>query len=62
MQFLQGYNIQYCLLTIVEKWKDPWDKGGLGGALLTNLSKTFDCIKHDILLAKPAAYGLIYIQ
>ena len=60
--FRQGYNTQYCLLTIFEKWKDLWDKGGLGGALLTNLSKAFDCIKHDILLAKPAAYGLIYIQ
>ena len=49
-------------MTIFEKWEDLWDKGGLGGALLTNLSKAFDCIKHDILIAKPAAYGLIYIQ
>ena len=37
--FRQGYNTQHCLLMIVEKWKEALDKGGLGGALLTDLSK-----------------------
>ena len=55
--FRQGYNTQHCLLTMVEKWKEALDKGGLGGALLTDLCKAFDCIKHDPLTAKFAAYG-----
>ena len=42
--FRQGYNTQHCLLMMVEKWKEALDKGGLGEALLTDLSKAFDCI------------------
>ena len=45
--FRQGYNTQHCLLVMVEKWKEALDKGGLCGALLTDLSKASDCIKHD---------------
>ena len=50
--FRQGYNTQHCLLMMVDKWKEALDKGSLGGTLLTDLSKAFDCIKHDLLNAK----------
>ena len=55
--FCQGYNTQHCLLVMVEKWKEVVDKGGLGGALLTDVTKAFDCIKNDLLIAKFSAYG-----
>lgn len=33
------------------------DNGGTFGALLTDLSKTFDCLSHKILIAKPGVCG-----
>ena len=32
----------------------------MGGALLTNLAKVFDCILHRLLIGKPSAYGFDY--
>ena len=55
--FHKGYHTQHCQLVMIEKWKEVLDKGFLGCALLTDLSKVFDCIKHDLLTAKLAAYG-----
>ena len=43
-----------------EKWRQCFDKGGISGALLTGLSKAFDCRLHDLLIAKLTAYAFDY--
>ena len=43
---------------MIEKWKRLLDNGGICGALLTDLSKAFDCLPRDILLAKLHVYVL----
>ena len=43
---------------MIDKWKKAVDNNKAFGALLTDLSKAFDCICHDLLVAKLHAYGL----
>ena len=39
------------------RWKKAIDSGKLAGALLTDLSNAFDCLNHELLIAKLEAYG-----
>ena len=60
--FLCGYrknfNAQYALAAMIEKWKKTLDQnGGIIGAVLMDLSKAFDTINHDLLIAKLKVYG-----
>ena len=54
--FRQGYSAQHCFL-VMEKWRQSLNNGEVSGALLTDLSKAFNYILHDLLIAKLAAYG-----
>ena len=55
--FCKDYNTQQCLQKMLEKWKRSVDEGKFFGALLTDLSKAFDCLDHELLIAKVSAYG-----
>ena len=55
--FCRVYYAQHYLVSLIEKWKKSVDNGGAFGALLTDLSKAFDCLPHEFLFAKLDAYG-----
>ena len=55
--FRKGYSTQDYLLVMVENCKKALDQGNEYGALLTDLSKAFDCLPHDVIVAKLHAYG-----
>ena len=42
---------------MLEKWKKELDKRKVAATLLTDLSKAFGCLNHELLIAKLGAYG-----
>ena len=57
-RFRKGYNTQYALMALLEKWKQSLDNHGYAGAVIMDLSKAFDTVNHELLIAKLHAYGL----
>ena len=55
--FQKGFNAKHCLITMIEKWVWSVDGDDQAEALLTDLSKAFDCIDHELLIAKLYAFG-----
>ena len=53
----KGYRTQHCILVVLETWKRSVDKSKVFGALLTALSKAFDCLYHELPTAKLDTYG-----
>ena len=49
--------MQHCLPVMIEKMKEARDKNKVCTAVLTDLRKAFDCLKHDLLIAKLHAFG-----
>ena len=56
--FQKGFSSQYCLLVMLEKFKEAIDRGNQLRALLTDVSKAFDCIDHKLLIAKLYEHGV----
>ena len=55
--YRKSYSTQQVLIRLLEEWIEKLDKNFIVGAVLMDLSKAFDCIPHDLIIAKLAAYG-----
>ena len=60
MWIQKGFSTQTTLICLIEKWEFMlFNKGYIDAiAILMDLSKVFDTINHELLVAKPNAYRI----
>ena len=56
--FRKGHSTQHALFRLIQAWQEQLDNNGYVGTVLMDLSKAYDCLPHDLIIAKLEAYGL----
>ena len=56
--FRKAHSTQHALFKLLQRWQNELDNSGLVGTILMDLSKAYDCLLHDLIIAKFEVYGL----
>ena len=56
--YRKNYSSQHVIIRLTEEWRKNLGDNLVVAAVSADMSKAFDCILHDLLIAKLAAYGL----
>ena len=56
--FRKAHSTQHAVFKLLQAWQKELDNSGFIGTILMDLSKAYDCLPQDLLIAKLGAYGL----
>ena len=56
--FRKAHSSQHALFKLLQAWQEELDKSGFVGTILMDLSKVYDSLPHELLVAKFEAYSI----
>ena len=59
MSFRKAHSTQHALFKLLHSRQKELDSSSFIGTILMNLSKAYDCLPHDLIIAKFEGFGLI---